>query len=526
MTASPVAPPEEPEGDVIWTPNQGPQDRFLRSGTFEILFGGSAGGSKTEGLIAKATQQIHKPGYRALLLRQTFVELQEVMDRAADLYPHEDGKWNGNEKRWKFPTYDAQGHRTGVSSYIEFGYFDSWKHHRRYRGRQYSFVGWDEVGDCPEERRWLFLVSRVRSTGPGIVPQICGTANPGGAGHGWLKKRFIVPCGKTGERLHRETYQYTWRGQVVSVALTRQFIPSRVFDNPHVIENNPTYVAQLMSLPELMRNQLLEGDWDAGDGLAFPELSEQAHLIPPFRVPDGWPMWGAFDWGYSHPWVFGVFTANEDGRVILVQTISGRRHRDDEIIDRILAELPVPPGRLGLVAAGHDCWAEIKARTEAGPTTAERMIQAGLPMKQANLSRSDGFRTVLDFVSYRGRGRDRQGDPIDLDVPFVLMKTEENVATLECLARMVTDPDHKGDVLKVDADPVTGDGGDDAYDMVRYGLMERADAAPTTYALERLRSFDRAILDAEARRQRKVRWIERPQDALAALDPFTFYMGG
>lgn len=497
---------EELAAEWVWAPHEGPQTRFLSSAAFELLYGGAAGGGKSEGLVAKATHQVHRPGYRAVLLRSTLTEMPELMDKAGELYPHLDGTYNGYERRWTFPSYDAQGNRIDGKGTIEFGYFEVWKHHRRYRGRQFSFIGWDELGDCPEERFWVFMISRCRSGGPGIMPMLNGTANPGGAGHGWIKRRWVTPCGTDGRRIHREVFKYKWQGEVRAITLTRQYIPSKITDNPTLVENNPMYLAQLMSLPELMRQQLLEGNWEAGEGLAFAEIGERSHLVQPFQVPRHWEIWGAFDWGYSHPWVFGLFACNEDGRVFLIQTIRGRRMRDDEIIERIKSTLAAPVERLQFIAAGHDCWAEIKARQETGITTAERFALAGLPLKQANISRSDGFRQVLDFVSYRGRGgKDAEGKPIDLDPQFVALDTEENVETLENLRAMVIDPDHKGDVLKVDADPLTGKGGDDPYDMVRYGLMERPAPADSALSEQRISAFDREVLKAEVNRQRRVR---------------------
>lgn len=514
MTAPAVA----TEPPVLWRPHPGPQTRFLQAMEFEVLYGGAAGGGKSQGLVVDALRQVHKPGYRALILRRVGTDLPELIDLAHALYPSCGGHYNASERRWYF----KQAHGVRPTT-IEFGYFDKWLDHQRYRGRQFSYIGWDELGDCPEERFWLFLTSRCRSGGPGIYPMMRGSANPGGEGHGWLKRRFIGPCGPKGERVHREDVTYMVAADTPrTVTLTRRFIPSRVTDNPTLIENNPAYMAQLMTLPLTMRKQLLLGDWSAGEGLAFEELEESVHLVPAFTVPKHWPVYAAFDWGYAHPWAFGIFATNEDGRLYVVDTIWGRRLKDEDILDRIETGLPgsIPKERLTYTAAGHDCWSEIKARSEAGPSTAERFAKGGVPLKQANLSRSDGFKQLLHLFAWRDADGHWEKDP-----ELVLMDTEGNRRLFECLSTMVVDPDHNADVLKVDADPLTGEGGDDGYDMLRYGAMERPQAAPSTFATERVRAFDPAVLAAEAERVRKGKSTPPGPRRSRSVDPMTYYGG-
>lgn len=527
---APVYPALDPETDeILWRAHEGPQTRFLAAQEFELLYGGAAGGGKSEGLLILAVEQYTKRGYRALLLREAYTELGELIDRSKDIYEPLGGTYNAQEHKWTFSHHDALG---AYETYVHFGYFEKWKDRRRYRGWQFSFIGWDELGECPEERFWLFLMSRCRSGGPGIQPMMRGTANPGGAGHGWLKRRFIIPCGADGAVVVREPFTYTRQGPTgpvkVTVVLSRRFIPSRVTDNPTVMENNPLYVAQLYNLPETMRRQMLLGDWNAGEGLAFEEVSAASHLVKPFVVPPHWPVFGSFDWGYTHPWAWGFWTVNEDGRLYLVDTVHGRRLKDQEIAERILANLPagVTKERLLPSAAGHDCWSEIKARSETGITTAETFLRMGLVLKQANLSRSDGFKHLLELLAWRGQDRDEAGRVVgDGEPRLVAMDTPGNRATLAVLETMVTEPDHPGDVLKVDADPITGLGGDDPYDMVRYGAMERPAPAPTAYKVLPIRAFDKAVLKAEMERNRRG-LPTPPRWAASEETDLTTYLGG
>ena len=466
----------------------------------EILYGGAAGGGKTDWIVVRPLARVHQRGFRGLILRENFTDLGDIIERSHELYPSAGGIYNASKDGrhvWSFPVRGAR------PSTIEFGYFSKWADRARYRGRAFCDIGWDELGDCPEERRWLFLMSRCRATAPGLTPLLRGTANPGGAGHGWLKRRFITPCGVDGARTVRETVDLTLDGITHHAVLTRQFIPAKLRDNPTLLTNNPTYAAQLAQMPLTLRRQLLDGDWNAGEGLAFEELDEGQHIVPSFVPPNGWPLFGSFDWGYSHPWVFNLWTANEDGRLYVLDTYIGRRQKDTDIIASIKDRLPkwATPDRLTTIYAGHDCWHEIKAREESGPSTQERFTRAGLPLTKANISRSDGFRHLLQLFAWRGKdanGEDGQPDLVFCDTPG-------NRRAFDTLTAMVVDPDHGADVLKVDADPVTGEGGDDSYDSIRYGAMSRPRPARSTFATERVRAFDPAVLKAEHDRQRRGR---------------------
>lgn len=430
--------------------------RFLGASEFEVLYGGAAGGGKSDALLFGALRQTDKAKYRALILRHTYPELAELMDRAHGVFGLLGGVWNEQKKRWTFPS----------GAVVEFGYCETYKDVMRYQGQQFSYIGFDEIGNLAEERVWSFLMSRCRSGGPGILPMMRASANPGGPGHAWLKHRFIDVCGTHGESVYVEP----------QTKLTRRFVPARLYDNPTLLENNPQYEAQLKSLPEMLRRQLLEGDWEAGTGLALSDLRRGIHVIEPFDVPDHWVQFGSFDWGFAHPFSFGWYAADEDGNVFKLDTVTGRRLQPDEIHDRIAERVPIK--RLKYISGGHDLWNQIKARGETTPTLAEQFYAKGWKLVQANISRITGLNNMRHYVAH-----DEEREP-----RFRLFRTESNLRCFEQLAAMVSDPDDPEDALKVDADPNTGEGGDDMYDETRYGLASRpAKAKPKSIKPRNLR---------------------------------------
>ena len=446
---------------TLWQPHAGPQTAFLSSSAHEALYGGMAGGGKSDALLYGALRQVNHPRYRALILRRTFPELRELMDRALLTFGQVGGIWTEQSKRWRW--------RSGAT--IEFGYCASYSDVLQYQGQEFAYIGYDELGQVPEERVWTYLLSRNRASAPDIRLMMRASANPGGPGHAWVKRRFVDACPEP--------------ARVYDVdGTTRAYFPAGLADNPTLLANDPSYAQRLKQLPEMEYRWLALGDWDAGGGVAFPELVKRdRYLIAPFRaVPSHWTVWGGFDWGYNHPWSFGLYTADEDGNAYCLDTATGRQQQPPEIAERILAVIEAHgcQRRVPWIAAGHDVWADVRARTEHVPTLFEQFSKLGLPMVKANISRVAGVQNLRRYLA---------GNP----PRFRWVDTPNNRAVLTTLAGMVSDPNRPEDVLKVDA--VAGVGGDDHYDQVRYALAARpaavqAPSAPTGKLPDRAPHFD------------------------------------
>ena len=214
------------------------QAKFLALDCQEALYGGAAGGGKSDALLMAALQYVHVPGYSALLLRRTYQDLAlpgAIMDRAATWLANTPARWNGTDKRWTFPS----------GAMLSFGYLDTERDKYRYASAEFQFVGFDELTQFPEG--WYrFLFSRLRKLSGATVPtRMRSATNPGGIGHEWVKRLFIDG------------------GQDAP-----PFVPARLSDNPSV--DQADYLANLERLDPTTRKQLLEGVWvrDAG-GLVY-----------------------------------------------------------------------------------------------------------------------------------------------------------------------------------------------------------------------------------------------------------------
>ena len=284
--------------NVIWKP-QPAQVRFLKRPEYEALYGGAAGGGKSEALVMEAVRQVHIPHYRALLLRKTYPELSELNWQKPELLSAcvPAGEIQRDETPLDIP--ERCNGRVGAM-------------HRtadklKYQGRTWDFIAFDELTHFTWEE-YSYLFSRNRPNGPGTRVYM-RRRNPGGIGHGWVKERFITAA-PSGTRIVAEMKVEQPDGTLLKMTRDRVFIPAKVYDNQILLNNDPNYVANLSMLPEAERRALLEGDWDSFSGQVFTEWKDDpahyhdrrwSHVIAPFAIPPEWPVYRGFDWGYSRP---------------------------------------------------------------------------------------------------------------------------------------------------------------------------------------------------------------------------------
>ena len=294
--------------NVIWKP-QPKQLLFMSRPEYEALYGGAAGGGKSDALVIEALRQVQIPHYKALILRKTFPQLGELIDKSLRYYPpaFPKAKYNSSNHTWTFPS----------GAKIIFGSMQHSNDKYQYQGQAYDFVAFDELTHFTYEE-YSYLFSRNRPNGPGTRVYIRATANPGGIGHGWVKDRFITPA-KPMTPIPQVVRWTEPNGMVKEIESQRIFVPSSVFDNPELLKNDPMYISRLASMPEAERNALLYGDWNSYSGQVFTEFKDDpehytdrrwTHVIQPFEIPEDWRIYRGFDWGYSKPFSVGWYAVD------------------------------------------------------------------------------------------------------------------------------------------------------------------------------------------------------------------------
>lgn len=306
---------------AIWTP-QPKQKIFMSRPEKEALYGGAAGGGKSDCAIVEALRQVHIPHYRGLILRKTYPQLSDLIDRSREIYlaAFPKAKYNDQKHCWSFPS----------GAKIYFGAMQYTKDRTNYQGKRYDFIDFDELTQFTWDE-YSYLFSRNRPGGPGTRCYIRAQANPGGVGHGWVKERFITAA-KPMTTIWEEFQVRTPEGKTIKEKRDRIFVPASVFDNKILMNNSPEYLASLAQMPEAERNALLYGDWDSFSGQVFTEWRNNpegyesrrgTHVISPFRIPDSWKIYRGFDFGYSKPFSVGWYAIDHDGRMYRIRELYG-----------------------------------------------------------------------------------------------------------------------------------------------------------------------------------------------------------
>jgi hypothetical protein len=415
---------------VAFMPNEGPQTDFLAASEKDVLYGGAAGGGKSFAMLIDPLRYCHFSEHRALILRRSMPELRELIDKSRELYPKafKGAKFKEVEKLWQFPS----------GAKIEFGFLERDADVYRYQGQAYSWIGFDEITHLPTEFGWNYLASRLRTTNPELPTYLRCTANPGGVGAHWVKKRYIEP--------HEENK--TFKG---SDGLTRKFIPARLQDNPFLAEDGE-YERMLLSLPAVQRKQLLEGNWEINEGAAFAEFDTSIHVIPPFAMPTWWERTKGIDYGYASESCCLWGAIDPEDKTLIIYRELYRKGLTGEVLGDTLNDMEADEVKSITGVLDTAAWA--RTGYTGPPTIGEMLMLKGHKLRRADKNRVAGKVQLHEYL----RPDERTGRP-----RLQIFNTCTNlIKELQSLPLSKSNPE--------DVDTHSPD---HAYDALRYLIMSR-----------------------------------------------------
>jgi len=484
-----------------FTPNPGPQTRFLRSKVFEVLYGGAAGGGKTEALIVL-------PGYKLALedqryqrgeikqsrgwdiyFRRTTPRLLQTIDRAHPIYKAIDPavKYNANEHMFTF--------RCGFK--VQYGHMEHVQDRLNYSGPEFSGGSFDEVTEFEEEQYCFIVDSRLRTSDPALKPYIFARAatNPVGRGVGWVKRRFKI--GEVApETVIRVNITIPETGEVIT--RDRMFIPARVQDNPHI---GKEYYAGLLQMSPAMREALYHGSWDAVEGAFFEDCWDRGYHVVEDRPPrPGTFRFRSCDWGYyPGKCVVVWWEVDWDGVMTAYHCLVVQQHTASMVADRIreierhYGDWNDEEGRSMLYGPlDRQCWAE---QGSSAPNIAEEMIRKGV-----NWIKSEKNRVAMaDQVRQRLIARIPTPDGKQRSMIAFMKRCKYLIDTLPLLPRDENNPED-----------VDTDAEDHGYDAVGYACLSRP-MKPVAPANEN----DDIIDELARRRSEAKRSTVRPSGGIA-----------
>lgn len=298
------------------------------------------------------------------------------------------------------------------------------------------------------------------------------TTNPGGPGGWWVKRMFIdpAPAGEafwatdidTGEVMidtMEEIDDGVKNPDFNKPLYKRRFIPAKLRDNPHLTKDG-SYRRTLMALPEAQRRQLLDGDWNTNEGVAFPEWREAIHTIDPEEYLNGvddfysWKKFRACDYGYGSYSGVLWFAIAPNGSLVVYREMYTHKVLAEDLANMILAA-EASDGNIMYGVLDSSCWHN---RGDRGPSIAERMIRRGCRWRPAD--RSKGSRVSGKNEVHRLlKVNEFSGEP-----SILVFNTCRNLITY--LPSIPLDKNNPEDVD-------THYAHDHLYDALRYGVMSR-----------------------------------------------------
>ena len=341
-----------------WIPTA-QQALAIESPADELLYGGQAGGGKTDLLLAVATD-LH---YRSIIFRRLQKNQDSLARRSREVIAPRlryGARYNQIKGLWyavpqNHPTLGLR--RVG----IELGSMQYERNKEQWQGRDHDFLGFDELTQFTESQ-YMYVQAWLRTTIEGQRTRIIAATNPPAWAEGlWVKKRWGPWLDKTNPLHGRvDAGELVWyatvdgadtvvggpepvrSGGAMVYPKSRTFIPAALSDNPHLTKD-PGYYAVLQSLPEPLRSQLLEGDWDAGQ-------EDDARQV----IPTAWILAAVERWKERQDDEHGELTALglDVARGGRDQTVFAPRHGDfiDELSKYPGAETPDGPSVVALSA--------------------------------------------------------------------------------------------------------------------------------------------------------------------------------
>jgi hypothetical protein len=298
-------PKENKDGSTYWPHDPHPkQKEFLDLDCLEALYGGAAGGGKTDALLMAALQYAHVPGYNAIIFRRKFTDLSlpsSAMNRAKVWLAPTDAYWIERDKRFTFPS----------GATLSFGYLDKEDDKFRYASAEFSFISFDELTQFPESW-YTFLFSRLRRPETVKSPlRMRAASNPGSIGHDWVKRRFVDRADPT-----------------------CVFIPAKLDDNPSI--NATEYELSLSRLDPIVQRQLREGLWVRDDNGLVYRMSDKTVL-------EGFPETNshilAIDFGFKDSTAFVIYGMRDHDSATYILNSFKRQGMTPSQVAELVAEL-------------------------------------------------------------------------------------------------------------------------------------------------------------------------------------------
>jgi hypothetical protein len=445
LVADVIRPNPGPDGTV----GSGPQYQFLEALTKKrfILYGGAAGGGKSYILrwgavwfliymwkafgVVRGKVGLFCTNYPTLIDRQ--------VSQINSHFPH----WLGELHETQTDGFVFELHPKWGGGMIMLRNLDDPK---KYDSTEFMAIFVDELTENPERSRLavgnLFDELRKRIRWPDLPPNtnlpFAAGTNPGGKGHGWVKRYWI---------------DSDFPPELKPYAKDFKFIQAKSTDNPH---NPQNYYAYLLSLPEPLRSAYAEGDWEQFQGQFFMEWRKELHVCKPFKIPTFWKKFAAMDWGYAAPACILWFAVSPEAKLYIYRELYETKWTDEQLGKR--AKQLSEGDDLAYCVLDPSCFPAEK-EIQIGKSDQEQLQGAGWPCIKAANDRQAGWSQFRQYLHW-------ERSPLGTLSKAPMLQIFDTCPNLiRTIPSLVFDAHNTNDL--------DTDGEDHAADAARYGIMSR-----------------------------------------------------
>jgi hypothetical protein len=230
--------------------------------------------------------------FNAVFFRKEMPQQDDLIERAKEIYLPLRASYSEQKKLFVMPG----GGR------IRFRPLETVQDAEKYQGQSLTDAAVEEAGNY-EMPTPIDRLNGVLRSAKGVPTQLVLTGNPGGAGQGWIRQRYVDPA-PLGLKVLVRTLPNGKEHRYV-------YIPSKVTNNQILLQNDPDYINRLylVGSPQLVQ-AWLEGDWNSIEGAFFPEFGPR-HVVPPMELPVGWTRFRSKDWGSAKPFSVGWYAVSD-----------------------------------------------------------------------------------------------------------------------------------------------------------------------------------------------------------------------
>jgi len=367
-----------------FSPQEGAQTKFLSSKASIVIYGGSAGGGKTYGMLLSPIRHVDNPLFNAVIFRQHYNQVHAaggLLDESRNIYSYYPNAVlkSTSPATWHFPG----------GAKVAFGHIERYADVFKWQGSQICEIAYDELTHF-EERTFFYMLSRNRSVS-GVQPFVRATCNADADSwvakfiEWWIDQDTGYPIKERSGKLRwfiRRDEQLYWADtpnelwkqfKLKTEAEKREprsvtFIASTLYDNKILMEKNPEYLANLKAMALVERERLLHGNWKikpaAGMYFRRTQVGEMLKVLPDDIVKwcRGWDLAAtAEDEGGNPAFTAGILIGKrKNGRFVVADVINKRLNADDvrKLVmltaqadkaryGRVTIRLPQDPGQAG-----------------------------------------------------------------------------------------------------------------------------------------------------------------------------------